>query len=141
MLLERKQLTSGTTWHAAGLVGQLQASQNRTRLAKYSADLYARLEAETGLATGFRQCGSMTVALSAERREEILRLAAMARAFGVEVNELIAGRGRGDVPAPERRRRRGRRASAEGRPGRSRRTSRWRSPRERACAARASSRA
>ena len=88
MLLERKQLTSGTTWHAAGLVGQLQASQNRTRLAKYSADLYGRLEVETGLATGFRQCGSITVALSAERREEILRLAAMARAFDVEVNEL-----------------------------------------------------
>src|SRR3954451_7190526 len=75
LLLERKRLTSGTTWHAAGLVGQLQASRNRTRLAKYSADLYARLEAETGLATGFRQCGLMTVALSGERREEILRLA------------------------------------------------------------------
>ncbi|MFO1143139.1 MAG: FAD-dependent oxidoreductase [Amaricoccus sp.] len=88
VLLERQKLTSGTTWHAAGLVGQLQVSQNRTRLAKYSADLYARLEAETGLSTGFRQCGSMTVALSGERREEILRLAAMARAFGVEVNEL-----------------------------------------------------
>ena len=88
VLLERKQLTSGTTWHAAGLVGQLQASQNRTQLAKYSADLYTRLEAETGLATGFRQCGSITVALSAERREELLRLAAMARAFGVDVNEL-----------------------------------------------------
>ena len=88
LLLERRKLTSGTTWHAAGLIGQLQASQNRTRLAKYSADLYARLEAETGLATGFRQCGSMTVALSSERREEILRLAAQARAFGVEVNEL-----------------------------------------------------
>ncbi|MBT9385241.1 FAD-dependent oxidoreductase [Pseudooceanicola sp. CBS1P-1] len=88
VLLERKQLTSGTTWHAAGLIGQLQASQNRTRLAKYSADLYTRLEAETGLATGFRQCGSMTVALSDERREEILRLAAQARAFGVQVNEL-----------------------------------------------------
>ena len=88
VLLERKQLTSGTTWHAAGLVGQLQASQNRTRLAKYSADLYTRLEAETGLATGFRQCGSMTVALSEERREEIFRLAAMARAFDVEVHEL-----------------------------------------------------
>ena len=55
VLLERKQLTSGTTWHAAGLVGQLRASQNMTRLAKYSADLYTRLEAETGLATGFRQ--------------------------------------------------------------------------------------
>lgn len=88
LLLERKQLTSGTTWHAAGLVGQLQGSQNRTRLAKYSADLYGRLEAETGLATGYRQCGSMTVALTAERHEELLRLAGMARAFGVEVNEL-----------------------------------------------------
>jgi 4-methylaminobutanoate oxidase (formaldehyde-forming) len=88
VLLERRQLTCGTTWHAAGLVGQLQASQNRTRLAKYSADLYTRLEAETGLATGFRQCGSITVALSTERREEIFRLAAMARAFGVEVSEL-----------------------------------------------------
>jgi len=59
VLLERQKLTSGTTWHAAGLVGQLQASRNRTRLAKYSADLYTRLEAETGLATGFRACGSV----------------------------------------------------------------------------------
>ncbi|MBR9650650.1 GcvT family protein [Thalassovita aquimarina] len=88
VLLERKQLTSGTTWHAAGLVGQLRASQNMTRLAKYSADLYTRLEAETGLATGFRQCGSITVALTEERKEEILRQASMARAFDVEVNEL-----------------------------------------------------
>lgn len=88
VLLERKQLTSGTTWHAAGLIGQLRASQNMTRLAKYSADLYARLEAETGLATGLRQCGSITVALTGERREEILRQAALARAFGVDVNEL-----------------------------------------------------
>ncbi|WP_294931110.1 FAD-dependent oxidoreductase [uncultured Paracoccus sp.] len=88
VLLERKQLTSGTTWHAAGLIGQLRASQNMTRLAKYSADLYARLEAETGLATGLRQCGSITVALTEERREEIFRQAALARAFGVDVNEL-----------------------------------------------------
>lgn len=88
VLLERKQLTSGTTWHAAGLVGQLRASQNMTRLAKYSADLYTRLEAETGLATGFRQCGSITAALTSERKEEILRQASLARAFGVEVNEL-----------------------------------------------------
>ncbi|MEC9199245.1 MAG: FAD-dependent oxidoreductase [Pseudomonadota bacterium] len=88
VLLERKQLTSGTTWHAAGLIGQLRASQNMTRLAKYSADLYAKLEAETGLATGFRQCGSITVALTEERREEIFRQAALARAFGVDVNEL-----------------------------------------------------
>ena len=88
VLLERKRLTSGTTWHAAGLVGQLRASQNMTRLAKYSADLYTRLEAETGLATGFRQCGSITTALTEERREEIVRQASMARAFGVEVREL-----------------------------------------------------
>lgn len=88
VLLERKQLTSGTTWHAAGLIGQLRGSQNMTRLAKYSADLYTRLEAETGLATGFRQCGSITVALTGERKEEILRQASLARAFDVEVNEL-----------------------------------------------------
>jgi 4-methylaminobutanoate oxidase (formaldehyde-forming) len=88
VLLERKQLTCGTTWHAAGLVGQLRASQNMTRLAKYSVDLYAGLEAETGLATGLRQCGSITVALSNHRREELLRQAAMARAFDVEVHDL-----------------------------------------------------
>ena len=67
VLLERRQLTCGTTWHAAGLVGQLRASQNMTRLAKYSADLYTKLEAETGLATGFRQCGSITTALTDSR--------------------------------------------------------------------------
>ena len=91
LLLERKRLTSGTTWHAAGLVGQLCASQNMTRLAKYSADLYRRLEAATGLATGFSQRGSMTVALTPARREELLRQASMARAFEVEVNELSSG--------------------------------------------------
>jgi 4-methylaminobutanoate oxidase (formaldehyde-forming) len=58
VLLERRQLTCGTTWHAAGLIGQLRGSQNMTRLAKYSADLYVRLEAETGIATGMRQVGS-----------------------------------------------------------------------------------
>src|SRR3546814_8471832 len=55
VLLERKQLTCGTTWHAAGLIGQLRATANMTRLAKYSAELYAGLEAETGVATGFKQ--------------------------------------------------------------------------------------
>ncbi len=88
VLLERKQLTSGTTWHAAGLIGQLRASANMTKLAKYSRDLYAGLEAETGLATGLKTCGSITVALSENRREEILRQASMARAFGVEVEEI-----------------------------------------------------
>ena len=88
VLLERKQLTSGTTWHAAGLIGQLRASQNMTRLAKYSADLYVRLEAETGIGTGMRQNGSMTVALTEERRQEIYRQASLARAFDVDVREI-----------------------------------------------------
>jgi glycine/D-amino acid oxidase-like deaminating enzyme len=88
VLLERKQLTSGTTWHAAGLIAQLRASQNMTRLAKYSQELYGSLEEETGVATGFRRNGSITVALSEERREEILRQASMARAFGVEVEQI-----------------------------------------------------
>ncbi|GHF34329.1 GcvT family protein [Seohaeicola zhoushanensis] len=88
VLLERKQLTSGTTWHAAGLIAQLRATANMTRLAKYSQELYGGLEAETGLATGFRRVGSITAALTQERREEIFRSAAMARAFGVEVEEI-----------------------------------------------------
>jgi len=87
VLLERKQLTCGTTWHAAGLIGQLRASQNLTRLAKYSTDLYVRLEEETGVATGMRQTGSISVALTAERAEELSRQAGLARAFGVDVDE------------------------------------------------------
>jgi 4-methylaminobutanoate oxidase (formaldehyde-forming) len=88
VLLERKQLTSGTTWHAAGLIGQLRGSQNMTRLAKYSADLYVRLEAETGVATGMRQVGSISVALTEDRKHELYRQATLARAFGVDVNEV-----------------------------------------------------
>ena len=91
VLLERQQMTSGTTWHAAGLVGQLRSGQNMTRLAKYSADLYVRLEEETGVATGMRQNGSITVALTGERLEEITRTASLARAFGIEVNEISPG--------------------------------------------------
>ena len=88
VLLERKQLTCGTTWHAAGLIGQLRGSQNMTRLAKYSADLYVKLEAETGVATGMRQVGSITVALTEERKHEIYRQATVARAFDVDVREI-----------------------------------------------------
>jgi 4-methylaminobutanoate oxidase (formaldehyde-forming) len=88
VLLERKQLTCGTTWHAAGLVGQLRGSKNMTRLAKYSADLYVRLEAETGIATGMRQVGSISVALSEERKHELYRQATVARAFDVDVREI-----------------------------------------------------
>ncbi|AZV21521.1 MULTISPECIES: FAD-dependent oxidoreductase [unclassified Mesorhizobium] len=88
VLLERKQLTSGTTWHAAGLIGQLRGSQNMTRLAKYSADLYVKLEAETEVGTGMRQVGSITVAVTEERKHEIYRQASLARAFDVDVREI-----------------------------------------------------
>ena len=88
VLLERKQLTCGTTWHAAGLIAQLRATQNMTRLAKYSQELYFNLEDETGVATGIKRNGSITVALTEERMEELRRSAAMARAFGVEIDEI-----------------------------------------------------
>jgi glycine cleavage system T protein len=88
VLLERKQLTSGTTWHAAGLIAQLRATANMTKLAKYSQELYGSLEAETGVATGFKRNGSITVALTDERYEELKRGASMARAYGVEVETI-----------------------------------------------------
>jgi glycine cleavage system T protein len=88
VLLERKQLTSGTTWHAAGLIAQLRATANMTKLAKYSQELYGSLEAETGVATGFKRVGSISVALTAERYEELKRGASMARAYGVEVETI-----------------------------------------------------
>ncbi len=91
VLLERKRLTSGTTWHAAGLIAQLRATANMTKLAKYSQELYGDLEAETEVATGFRRCGSITVALTDERMEELRRSAAMARAFGVDIDEITPG--------------------------------------------------
>ena len=86
VLLERQQLTSGTTWHAAGLVGQLRTSINMTKLAKYTSELYRGLEEETGQATGYRQCGSISIAATAERFEELKRSASMAKVFGLEVN-------------------------------------------------------
>jgi 4-methylaminobutanoate oxidase (formaldehyde-forming) len=86
VLVERKQLTSGTTWHAAGLIGQLRQSINMTKLARYTSDLYRGLEAETGQATGYRQCGSVSVATTAGRMEELQRNASMAKVFGLTVN-------------------------------------------------------
>jgi glycine cleavage system aminomethyltransferase T/glycine/D-amino acid oxidase-like deaminating enzyme len=88
VLLERKQLTSGTTWHAAGLVGQLRGSRNMTLLAKYTAELYRGLEAETGQATGFKQNGSISLATTEGRFEELKRMASMAKVFELEVNVL-----------------------------------------------------
>ena len=86
VLLERRKLTSGTTWHAAGLIGQLRGSANMTRLAKYTAELYRELERETGQATGFKQNGSVSVALHAGRLEEFRRNASMAKVFGLQVD-------------------------------------------------------
>ena len=88
LLLERKKLTSGTTWHAAGLIAQLRASSNMTKLAKYTQELYGSLEEETGVSTGFKRVGSITVALTEERMEELNRSAAMARAFDVGIEEI-----------------------------------------------------
>ena len=85
LLLERRDVSCGTTWHAAGLVGLLRATENLTKLAKYGAELYERLEAETGQATGFRRPGSVSVARTAERMHELKRLCSMARCFGVDV--------------------------------------------------------
>ncbi len=98
VLLERRQLTCGTTWHAAGLIGQLRATANMTRLAKYSADLYLGLEAETGVATGFRQRGSLAIALTADRMEEQARGASMAKTFGLDVHVLSAAEARQKYP-------------------------------------------
>src|ERR1700691_3661737 len=86
VLLERKQLTSGTTWHAAGLIGQFRQSINMTKLARYTAELYRGLEAETGQATGYRQCGSISLATTAGRMEELERNASMAKVFGLPVH-------------------------------------------------------
>jgi 4-methylaminobutanoate oxidase (formaldehyde-forming) len=88
LLLERDQLTSGTTWHAAGLVGQLRATPNMTRLAQYGTELYGALEAETGQPTGFLQRGSIMLASSDGRMDEIRRAHSTANCFGLETHLL-----------------------------------------------------
>jgi heterotetrameric sarcosine oxidase gamma subunit len=88
LLAEQGQLSCGTTWHAAGLVGQLRASESGTRLVQYSTELYARLEAETGLSAGFRRCGGLIVARTADRLTQLRRTAATADAFGLQAELL-----------------------------------------------------
>jgi len=88
LLIEQGQLSCGTTWHAAGLVGQLRASEAGTRLVQYSTRLYERLEAETGQATGFRRCGGLTVARTADRMTALRRTDATAQAYGIECELL-----------------------------------------------------
>ena len=98
VLLERRQLTSGTTWHAAGLVGQLRTSINMTELARYTSELYLRLEAETGQATGYRRCGSWSLATNEERFEELKRSASMAKVFGLEVEVVTPAAIKARIP-------------------------------------------
>ncbi len=88
VLLERDQLTSGTTWHAAGLIGQLGSSATITKLRNYSLNLYKQLEIETGLSTGLKQNGSLTVATTEERLHELKRQVTTAQLFNVEANEV-----------------------------------------------------
>ncbi len=94
LLLERGRLTGGSTWHAAGLVGQLRTSASITRLLKYSVELYSTLEAETGLATGWKQNGGLRLACNRDRWTEILRQATTARSFGLEMHLLTPAEAR-----------------------------------------------
>jgi len=88
VLIEQGRLTCGTTWHAAGLVGQMRATRNATRMSRYGIELYASLERETDLATGWKQCGSVNVAKTPERMQLMRRQMARARSFGVEFEWL-----------------------------------------------------
>src|SRR5512143_4373304 len=95
VLLEQGRLTCGTTWHAAGLVGQTRATRNATRMSRYGIDLYSSLERETGLATGWKQCGSLNIAKTPERLTLMQRQMARAKSFGIEfefVSPAEAGR-------------------------------------------------
>jgi len=101
LLLEQGQLSCGTTWHAAGLVGQLRATESGTRLVQYSTGLYERLEAETGLGTGFRRCGGVTVARTQDRLTQLRRTAATAEAFGLDCELVTPAQARGRYPMLE----------------------------------------
>jgi glycine/D-amino acid oxidase-like deaminating enzyme len=86
VLLEQNQLAGGTSWHAAGLVGRLRTSNSMTRINKYTAELYASLEQETGHSIGWKQVGSLIVAKSEDRMIQLRRTMAMAELFGVEAH-------------------------------------------------------
>src|SRR5262249_60537383 len=98
VLRQQRRLSGGTTWHAAGLVGQLRSSSNPTQLVRYSVDLYSRLEAETGQATGWKRCGSISVARTRERMVQLERNAALARSFGIEAEGISAKQAGGRYP-------------------------------------------
>lgn len=98
VLLERNQLTSGTSWHAAGIVGPLRATPNMTRLAMYAGELFPRLEAETGLSTGYRRTGGYWLAREPERMDELHRIAALGRHFGLSPRMVGPGELARDLP-------------------------------------------
>ena len=87
--LERKQFSCGTTWHAAGLIGTMRANENHAKLAEYSMSILRTLEEETGQSTGFRQVGSLSIAHSEGRFEELKRVASMNNAFGVTQVDML----------------------------------------------------
>jgi len=91
VLLEQGRLTCGTTWHAAGLVGQTRATRNATRMSRYGIELYATLEQETGLATGWKRCGSLNVAKTPERLQLMRRQMARAKSFGIAFEFISPG--------------------------------------------------
>ncbi|MDH3537661.1 MAG: FAD-dependent oxidoreductase [Gammaproteobacteria bacterium] len=99
VLLERNQLTSGTTWHAAGLIMQLRSTHTMTSLAKYNVELYSSLEADTGQATGFKQNGTLGVCRTRDRVFETKKIATIARSFGIEAHMLGPDEARDIYPA------------------------------------------
>ena len=99
MILERNQLTSGTTWHAAGLIMQLRTSHALTELARYNVELYANLEAETGQATGFKQNGTLGVCRTKDRLFETKRVASIAKSFDIEAHMISPAEAKEIYPA------------------------------------------
>ncbi|MFO0632358.1 MAG: FAD-binding oxidoreductase [Nannocystaceae bacterium] len=105
VLLERDRLTSGTTWHAAGLIVTFgSTSETSTQMRKYTRDLYAQLEAETDVATGFKPVGFIELATSRDRLEEFRRVSAFNRHCGVDVHEISAREVAEQFPLAHRRR-------------------------------------
>ncbi len=98
ILLEQGQLTSGSTWHAAGLVGQLRSSASITKVLKYSVDLYKRLDQETGLETGWKMSGCLRLATNQDRWTEYRRLATTAQSFGMDMHLLSPEEARAMFP-------------------------------------------
>ena len=117
VLLEQGKLTSGSTWHAAGLVGQLRSSASITQVLKYSVELYKRLEAETGLATGWKMTGCLRLATNEDRWTEFKRLATTAQSFGMDMQLLSPAEVKTMWPLMEIERSRRRVVAADRRPG------------------------